>query len=256
MVKKTLVTFDIDGTICVQGKGEGGSSEKMMHTLAFNHAFLKVFGVDAHIGEVKHAGSTDQLILLHVLLERGFDKEEVSSKMGEMKEAMIEYAQANKERAGDGLTLLPGVKETLAELSTRDDVLVGLVTGNLEPIAWLKMEALGIKQYFSTPNFGGFGSDYTSGDPTKKAEDRAEMVRIAAKRAAASYEGVEIGDRYHIGDAPPDVWAAEAGGAAAVGVTTGNFGEADLRPFIKGEASVVLKDLSNREEVRRVLGLA
>ena len=40
---------------------------------------------------------------------------------------------------------------------------VGLVTGNLEPIAWGKMQALGLLEAFSEPHFGGFGSDYCSG---------------------------------------------------------------------------------------------
>jgi len=45
----------------------------------------------------------------------------------------------------------------------RGDVAVGLVTGNLEPIAWGKMQALGLLEAFSEPHFGGFGSDYCSG---------------------------------------------------------------------------------------------
>ncbi len=43
---------------------------------------------------------------------------------------------------------------------------VGLVTGNLEPIAWGKMQALGLLEAFSEPHFGGFGSDFCSGDHT------------------------------------------------------------------------------------------
>lgn len=151
--RKTVITFDIDGTICKQGGH--GPGDKMMHTLAFNHAYKKVFGVDANISEVKHAGSTDQLILLHVLLNRGFDKSEVVAKMPELKQAMVEYAEANSETAGEGLELLPGVEATLKALQKREDVRVGLVTGNLEPIAWMKMRALGIHGYFSEPNFGG-----------------------------------------------------------------------------------------------------
>ena len=154
--RKTVITFDIDGTICKQGGH--GPGDKMMHTLAFNHAYKKVFGVDANISEVKHAGSTDQLILLHVLLNRGFDKSEVVAKMPELKQAMVEYAEANSETAGEGLELLPGVEATLKALQKREDVRVGLVTGNLEPIAWMKMRALGIHGYFSEPNFGGCAS--------------------------------------------------------------------------------------------------
>ena len=50
-----------------------------------------------------------------------------------------------------------------AGLQARGDVAVGLVTGNLEPIAWGKMQALGLLEAFSEPHFGGFGSDFCSG---------------------------------------------------------------------------------------------
>jgi hypothetical protein len=60
---KTLVTFDIDGTICVSDPKQSASANAM-HTKAFSHAFREVYGIDASIDEVPHHGSTDQLILL------------------------------------------------------------------------------------------------------------------------------------------------------------------------------------------------
>lgn len=152
-----------------------------------------------------HAGSTDQLILLHVLVNRGFDKDEVVAKMPALKKAMVEYAEANSASAAEGLVLLPGVEATLKALKARGDVRVGLVTGNLEPIAWMKMRALGIHDYFSQPNFGGFGSDYSSFNPEHRAEDRAELVKIAGVKAQGLFDGFEGAARYHIGDAPADV---------------------------------------------------
>ncbi len=58
-----------------------------------------------------------------------------------------------------------------------------LVTGNLQPIGWGKMDALGLLPYFTEPRFGGFGSDYCSGNHRESWKDRAELVRVAAKRA-------------------------------------------------------------------------
>ncbi len=60
---KTLVTFDIDGTICVSDPKKSASANAM-HTKAFSHAFREIYGIDASIDEVPHHGSTDQLILL------------------------------------------------------------------------------------------------------------------------------------------------------------------------------------------------
>lgn len=67
--------------------------------------------------------------------------------------------------------------------------MTGLVTGNLEPIGWGKMEALGILSLFSKPRFGGFGSDFCSGNIAESWKDRGELVRIAAKRAEESMPG-------------------------------------------------------------------
>ena len=75
-------------------------------------------------------------------------------------------------------------------LQDRDDVLTCLVTGNLQPIGWAKMEALGIKHLFSEPYFGGFGSDYCNPDNSDQSwKDRAELVKIAAQKAEKHFPG-------------------------------------------------------------------
>ena len=78
-------------------------------------------------------------------------------------------------------------------LQDREDVLTCLVTGNLQPIGWAKMEALGIKDLFSQPYFGGFGSDYCDPDNSDQSwKDRAELVKIAAQKAEKHFPGDKI----------------------------------------------------------------
>jgi phosphoglycolate phosphatase len=77
---------------------------------------------------------------------------------------------------------IPAHKKLLWRAQAYDHVYTGLVTGNLEPIGWSKMEALGILGLFSNPYFGGFGSDFCSGDTVDTWKDRGELVRIAARR--------------------------------------------------------------------------
>ena len=87
-------------------------------------------------------------------------------------------------------------------VQARKDVAYGLVTGNLQVIGWGKMEALGIAADFSQPLFGGFGSDYCSGNTAETWRDRGELVRIAGKRALASHapgEGTRHGACHMIG---------------------------------------------------------
>ena len=70
-------------------------------------------------------------------------------------------------------------------------MLTCLVTGNLQPIGWAKMEALGIKHLFSEPFFGGFGSDHCNPDNSDQSwKDRAELVKIAAQKAEKHFPGV------------------------------------------------------------------
>ncbi|KAG6523719.1 hypothetical protein ZIOFF_013596 [Zingiber officinale] len=118
------------------------------------------------------------------------------------------------------------------------------VTGNLEEIAWIKMDGLGIRKYFTIPNFGGFGSDHT---------DRGELVKIATERGQKiSTELFEL--RVHVGDTPNDIKAAEYGGALAVGVCTGIFTEAELKQASSGTA-IILPDLTDSKAFMKLLGI-
>jgi phosphoglycolate phosphatase-like HAD superfamily hydrolase len=176
---------------------------------------------------------------------------------------MIDHFLANSEQAGEGLELLPGVLPLLQALAARGDVAVCLVTGNLEPIGWSKMDALGIRHLFSTPNFGGFSTDYCNPDHVEQSwRDRAEFVRIAARKlqeqAASSGGGgggggSEIRARFHVGDAPMDVQAAVGAGAVAVGVCTGIYTRQELAEA--APEAVVLEDLCDLQAVMQTFGL-
>ncbi|MQL91205.1 hypothetical protein Taro_023810 [Colocasia esculenta] len=157
---------------------------------------------------------------------------------------MISYARAHVKDIGVGLEVLPGVVSLLEALSLRENVVVGLVTGNLEDIAWMKMEGLGIQNYFTTPNFGGFGSDHS---------DRGELVKIAADRATKLFPG-GFDIRAHVGDTPNDIKAAEHGGALAIGVCTGIFSEEELRQASCGDA-VIIPNLTDSKAFMSLLGI-
>mmetsp|Transcript_30995 Transcript_30995/g.55480 ORF Transcript_30995/g.55480 Transcript_30995/m.55480 type:complete len:138 (-) Transcript_30995:199-612(-) len=133
------------------------------------------------------------------------------------------------------------------------NVVTCLVTGNLEPIGWGKMRAIGLADLFSTPNFGGFGSDYCSGNTTEMWRDRGEMIRIAGKKADELFPG-GITEHFHIGDAPQDLYAAAAAGVSCIGVGTGVYSVQQLEELNTG--ATVLSGLGNTGEVLRVMGLA
>ena len=111
----------------------------------------------------------------------------------ELQRVMNEFFLGNLGRAGEGLEVLPGVVDLLKRLQADERFYTCLVTGNLEPIGWGKMDALGIGGLFTQPRFGGFGSDYCSGNTAETWRDRAEFVRLADKKgqsAAGKASGV------------------------------------------------------------------
>ncbi|XP_068664609.1 uncharacterized protein [Aristolochia californica] len=157
---------------------------------------------------------------------------------------MINYAREHAKDIAEGLEVLPGVNALLDALSSKKNVVVGLVTGNLEEFAWMKMEGLGIRKYFTVPNIGGFGSDHS---------DRGQLVKIAAERAEKLVPG-GFDLRVHVGDTPSDIRAAEFGGALAVGVCTGIFTKEDLLQAGTGSA-VILPNLAEVGVFMGVLGI-
>ncbi|KAK9829863.1 hypothetical protein WJX72_008333 [[Myrmecia] bisecta] len=244
----TLISFDVDGTLITSV----GNHANRLHKLAFAAAWKEVFNLDADIDAIKHHGSTDPLILLRILEHHGISKEAGMERLKDMEQIMCQYFGQHQQRAGEGIELLPGVMELLVKLRERGDVATCLVTGNLEPIGWAKMAALGLRDHFSSPHFGGFGSDFCSGDTLNSWRDRAELVRIAAKRAEESVG--TIGARFHVGDTPMDLQAAAEAGAQAIGVTTGIYSRQELEAT--GVDAIILENLADLEAVFRAFNLA
>ncbi|XP_043704575.1 uncharacterized protein LOC122654515 [Telopea speciosissima] len=238
--KRVLVTFDVDGTLI---RSTGPSSNRL-HRRAFSHAFLHVFGIEGTIDVIEHHGQTDPAVIMNTLVHYGVPSDVASEKLPVLKSSMIEYAQEHAKDVGEGLEVLPGVESLLQALSSEENVAIGLVTGNLEEIAWMKMEGLGIKKYFTAPNFGGFGSDHI---------DRGHLVKIAAERGKNLFPG-GFDLRVHVGDTPNDIRAGEFGGALAVGVCTGVFSKEQLEQVSTGGA-VILADLSDIKGFMMLLGI-
>lgn len=247
----TLISFDVDGTLI----GSVGDAANKLHRRAFAFCFKEIFGIDTTIDVVKHHGSTDPLIILAVLEYHGIPKEKAMPKMADLQASMINFFQEHQSEAAQGLKLLPGVKELLATLQANPKVATCLVTGNLQPIGWGKMRALGIEHLFSPQPFGGFGSDFCSGNIAESWKDRSQLVGIAAKRAEELVEGPVV-RRFHVGDAPMDMKAAEGAGAIPVGVTTGIFSKQQLEQSVKEDTNIIVLDgLAEPAKVVEVLKL-
>jgi phosphoglycolate phosphatase len=200
------VLFDIDGTILVTG-GAGG--------VAWQRAFEELHGVEANVAEHTDAGMTDPeiaAIIFREVIGREGSQEERSKAIGSYLKHLPDAVAES-----DGYRVMPGIEQLLPRL-IEDGVLLGLVTGNIEAAAHIKLARGRLNRFFS---FGGYGSD---------SADRTEVTRAALGRGAL-VSGGTLGDGscIAVGDTPRDVSAGHGAGIAVVGVATGSYGVEQLR---------------------------
>jgi phosphoglycolate phosphatase len=201
-----LLLFDIDGTLVLKASAA--------HAAAVREALREVYGVDGVGGpRIEAAGRTDLEIARDLCLHGGVGPERFEDGRDDFRAACIAaYARLCPDDLSDHVA--PGVPEALEALHARAGTVLGLVTGNLEPVARLKLARAGLGAYF-TDAPGGFGSDH---------EDRTELPAIARRRAG----GYPRARTVIIGDTPRDIACARADGVRCVAVASGPFAAADL----------------------------
>jgi len=252
----TLISFDVDGTLCKSTS----KTSNLLHKRAFIHAVRKLKPSIKHSEDelldfiTTQHGSTDGIVALSMLEYCGETynhKTDIPKLFQYMNEFVVENSHVDFE-----LTVIPGARELLLELQKRGDVFTGLVTGNLELIGWAKMKALGIKHLFSEPKSGGFGSDHCSGDISRKMEDRGEQIRIFLRKCEEIFGSNFEFRQYHIGDTTYDMNAAEYAGAIAVGVATGGHTVEKLQGCATNKSSRVLENLMDLKRALQAFDLS
>jgi phosphoglycolate phosphatase-like HAD superfamily hydrolase len=204
-----LLLFDIDGTLLLKASAE--------HRDALHDALREVHGLaDPAAIHVPAAGRTDGEIARQILLRAGVSSERIDARAADVREATC---RAYAERCPPDLSakLAPGITELLEGLSGRGPRL-GLLTGNYEPVARLKLRRAGIGHHFA-PGQGAFGSD---------DEDRAALPAIARARAATHGAAHPRARTVVIGDTPNDIACARADGVACLAIATGPYPAGDL----------------------------
>jgi len=201
-----LLLFDIDGTL-LQGTTQPVGQ-------AMRAALEEVHGVDlsAIRTRIPTAGRTDGEIARAILLDAGVSTARIDA-LAERVRATC--CQLCTRLIPDDLTdaVLPGVRELLDWLSEQEDVTLGLLAGNYEPIARLKLRRAGIGWAFA-PGQGAFGSD---------SEDRAALPAIARRRAGTGEAPHPRRNTVVIGDTPLDIACARADGVRCVAVASGSY---------------------------------
>ena len=201
-----LVLFDIDGTLvdC------GGQAR-----LAFADALRHVTGTTGGLDNYDFSGKLDGRIVTDLLVGMGMSADEVGTTLPEVREAYLERLERSLDVAR--MTLLPGVGELLQSLAARDNITLGLLTGNWERGGRIKLSRFDLNRYFP---FGSFGDD---------ALERTELPPVAMARAAVAVGRAFTSDETVIvGDSQLDVACARAHGIRCLAVATGKTDAAIL----------------------------
>ncbi len=189
--------FDIDGTLL--------RSRDRIHVDSVAASVRRVTGFEITLAGVVIHGSTDTAILRDACQLAGIPSEVMEEHAEAILDAMRNTV-AERRREMD-LVRMPGVEDVLRHLA-RKGALLGVATGNLEMIGWIKIEEAGLREWF---RFGGFSDRFPV---------RSELVGQAAAKALELGSGTKI---CVVGDTPRDIEAAKANGLPVIAVATGNY---------------------------------
>lgn len=224
-----LLLWDIDGTLVRTGP-IGGE--------VFDLAMLDVVG-RAPPGRVRMSGKTDPLIVREHLALLGVDASDAT--VGAVLDRLATRLAAAQETLRATGSACPGVPEVLRAVRAEPGVTSGVLTGNLEPNARVKLAAYGLDTLVDL-RIGAFGSD---------DEDRDALVPFALRRAAAVLgTPVDPDNVWVIGDTPRDLACARAGEVRCLLVATGTYGVEQLGSL---GADATLDDLTDTEAVVKLL---
>ncbi len=204
MQRKKLFLFDIDGTLLSTARaGE--------HALRLG--FKERFGVEDDLSSISFAGSTDSAIARQMFAAHGIP--DTPENIADLLDGYVHHlARELPRREG---RVLPGIVTLLEALQAREDCVLGLLTGNIEKGAQLKLSHYGVWDFFE---FGAYADDHT---------DRNKLGPVAHARAVEKHgTSFDAKDVFVIGDTPKDIDCARAAGFVAVAIATGKYSRGEL----------------------------
>ena len=210
--------FDIDGTLL--------RSRDRVHVESFASSVHRVTGFEITLAGIVLHGSTDTAILREACNQAGIP----TDLLEERTEAILEAMRLSvlERRHELNLVRMPGVEQVLDHLARRG-ALLGVATGNLEVIGWVKVEQAGLREWF---RFGGFSDHFPI---------RSELVGHAADKAREmAGRGASI---CVVGDTPRDIEAARANFLSVIAVATGNYSFDELMKYQPEVCATSLGDL-------------
>ena len=201
-----ILLWDIDGTL-LRSVRTGAYKDYTIPVLE------EIFGTAGQLSNMRVSGMTDLQIIAEALSEEGYSHHDIRERIHEVSQRLTEEARRVTGNGEQFFELLPGVKETLEALAAHPRYQSALLTGNIEAMAYLKMELVGLSEFFTLP--GAFGDE---------SHDRRDLPALAAQRIS-DYLKVSLEPEQFIviGDTPNDIACARHFCARAVAVGTGRF---------------------------------
>jgi phosphoglycolate phosphatase-like HAD superfamily hydrolase len=203
---RRLALFDIDCTL-IDPHGAGGR--------AIFAAVEETYGVRGGLDGYSFHGRTDPGIVVDLATRWGAPADMVAARLPECLDRYV--ARLRLEVAAEDVKVLPGVRELTTALACDRRVLVGLLTGNVEPGARVKLSATGLDALFA---IGAYGSD-----SARRSDLPAVAIARAEQHTGYRFSGKEIAV---IGDAPNDITCGAEHGVKAIAVATGMHTTAEL----------------------------
>ncbi|WP_420130246.1 HAD family hydrolase [Longimicrobium sp.] len=227
---KRLILFDIDGTLL----SAGGAGAR-----AVREAMLEVYGETGSIRGYNMGGRTDPQIVRELLTPVGYSVEQVEAGLEALWKSYLRNLRVEIKTAE--IRTLPGIPALLDRLEkSGDPTVLGLLTGNVEEGARLKVEAAGLG--FDRFRVGAYGSDHW-----QRPELPAVAARRAKERTGLGFEGKEI---VIIGDTPFDISCGAHLGVRTIATATGTHSTDDLAQH---NPDYLFDDLSDTEAVWRAI---
>jgi phosphoglycolate phosphatase-like HAD superfamily hydrolase len=210
--------FDIDGTLL--------RSRDRVHVDSFTSSVHRVTGFEVTLAGILLHGSTDTAILREACRQAGVPADVLESRTEAILEAMRNTVAERRHEMD--LVRMPGVEQTLDHLARRG-ALLGVATGNLEMIGWIKVEQAGLREWF---RFGGFSDHFPI---------RSELIAQAAHKARElAGRGANI---CVVGDTSRDIEAARANFLSVIAVATGRYSFDELLKYQPEVCASSLADL-------------
>jgi phosphoglycolate phosphatase-like HAD superfamily hydrolase len=229
-----ILLWDIDGTL-MHSVRTGAYKEYTIPVLE------EIFGTSGRLAEMRVSGMTDLQIIFEALAEADVSREQIVAQVDLLTRRLTEEARRVTGNGIEFFQLLPGVRETLQALDEHPRYRSALLTGNIKPMAQLKMELMGLEEFFTLP--GAFGEE---------SHIRRDLPALAADRIREHLQ-LDIPPEHFvvIGDTPNDIDCARHFGARSVALGTGRFYSTE--EILACEPDAVLPDLSDTDLVLSTL---